>query len=186
MLKNLTTILALLMFATSANASLIVFNAEFEISETTGVFSPELIGNTYSATITVDDTCGSNLDFVCSNMNAVLDFMFEGIDVGTNAGWDTIVISAMSDFFEGDSNPFTYIDPVYDDVIFDFTNNDGTSFGASTNDPDDITWSYFDATGSGVNGFFGITSRATIPEPSTIAIFVFGMMGLCLRRFKTK
>ena len=168
----------MLSVSVGANAGTILFSATFDISSATGSFSG-LAGSSVAATILTDDTCGSNAFFGCSNMNAVLNLNVGGVNLGTNAGWTSVNISAMSDYGSSAPAPFTYVDPVYNDVIFDFSGPG--NFRASTGDPDDTSWSYSDATGGNtVAGNFGITSR--VPEPGALSLLGLGLAGLGFAR----
>lgn len=182
MVKRIIGVIALSLFAVSANAGLIAFDAVFVVDGPN--FSPRPPSTAYNAKIIVDDTCGSNADYSCSNSNAILNFAIEGQEVGTNAGWDTISFSAMADYFFGGPLPFAYIDPDFDDVFFEFSNNDGSLFAASIASPDDTRWLYIDAAGRRTFGDFEILRRVPVPNTGTLALLVLGLAGLGFGRRK--
>lgn len=176
-MKSFLAIVASTLLAFNASAGIITFNAEFNIQNVSG-YSSDLIGTTVSATIDVDDTCGSNFGALCSDSNADLNLVVNGIDLGTDSAiWTDIHSSSLSEHFLGDESPFTFVDPLFNDAFFNFTGAGGTAFTAGTIDEDDNSWRYVVGQDGLLEGTFAITSRA-IPEPGTFALLGLSVLAL--------
>ncbi|RDH46328.1 PEP-CTERM sorting domain-containing protein [Zooshikella ganghwensis] len=178
-MKKLVSLLLFCLFIGSANAGIVGFNAVFRVTGGNGVF-----GKSYAATITVDDSC---IWHSCGPTNAILNFVFEGINIGTNARWNRIGTSFLSyDVGEG-LRPF---DPLKVTVDFFFGDHYGPLFTAN-NYPYPYTpyiidpyWYYEDANGIQNEGTFEITSLIDVPEPFSIALFgvALASLGVSCRR----
>ena len=165
-----------------ANAGLITYEMEFTIIENnSGSFGGVSAGSIVFGSVTVDDIFGNNLTYSGSTTNADLSFTLNGIDLSTSS-FSNVLYSGFADY-NSNNLPFSFDDALFDDVLFRMTDVDSRSLYISSGSPDDVSWYATDSNNQRLSGTF-LVNQTQVPEPSTLAIFALGLMGMAARRFK--
>ncbi|MFT5312448.1 MAG: hypothetical protein ACI8Z9_000926 [Paraglaciecola sp.] len=155
-----------------------------ESTSNTGQYADYRIANTADADYFIGSLFGSATDN-CSNVDGIAT---QGTDCGSFTGWTDGLLGAnfLSDwddfFFLADESSkeagFVSINS-RNNIAYVHQNEDWSSFTASNNyshvgGNQPITWLVLKES----------SSLSVVPEPSTLAIFALGLMGLASRRFK--
>jgi len=160
-----------------ANAGLINYDVILTADSDFTAFGGGLSGDEFYGTFSIDDSLVGG--GIVSDPALTGSLLFFNLNIAGTIFSDATAVNF--------NNALRFNNGPLLDISFDLTNSNGDSLNVFTAFEGTSRWSAFEASTQGeVSGnTFGVSvvfNKTSVPEPSTLAIFALGIMGLASRR----